>query len=501
MRTVDREVKLSRATMRWTLVLLTLLVSLFVWQSRGTEEPPRAGFRRPLPTQAELPRNNYQILAHYEPTTRLLTLYQEVNITNWELEPWSRLVFHVYPNAFRERETVPEPPGREGSGVPPEFEPSEVRISEVRLNGQEVPYTLEGTILTINLPYLHPRGSQLDVEMDLEITLPVTRTRFGVYEDVALLGNWYPILAVTERGRWRRDPYIGVGEPFYSEVADYLVSIDLPEDYVVGATGTLVQSEIDHGRRLNTYQALAKRDFAWATSSRYKVRSATVAGVHIESYFFGEDRWGELALEIAGQALETFNRLIGPYPYPTFTVVETYLNIFGAMEYPGFIVISDYGRRATDVEESARIERGVVHETAHQWFYAVVGNDQPLEPWVDEALTTYVSMLYFAERYGREEIDRIQHNRAWTPPLPIASSIYDFATWRDYYLTVYLKGSYLLDDLRLRIGDDAFLQTLQFFYRDNAFRIAQSEDFYAAIAEAAGIEHARWFRGQVTGAR
>ena len=103
-----------------------------------------------------------------------------------------------------------------------------------------------------------------------------------------------------------------------------------------------------------------------------------------------------------------------------------------------------------------------VHEIAHQWWYAQVGNDSALNPWLDEALATYSEYLFIEAYYPAEK------NWWWTfrvanffPRGKVDSEVYEFATAREYINAVYLRGVQMLHNLRVDIGDEAFSKLLR----------------------------------------
>ena len=86
------------------------------------------------------------------------------------------------------------------------------------------------------------------------------------------------------------------------------------------------------------------------------------------------------SLDAGVKAVKAFSDMIGPYPYPTLSVVQTDFFI-GGMEYPNIVLID---QSMYDESEAGMLEYVIVHEVGHQWFYGVVGNDQVMEPWLDE---------------------------------------------------------------------------------------------------------------------
>ena len=88
---------------------------------------------------------------------------------------------------------------------------------------------------------------------------------------------------------------------------------------------------------------------------------------------------------------------LGPYPHPYFKVVQS-AGGYG-MESPGLIWIPTGSR-------SANLRYLVAHETAHQWFYGIVGNDQALEPFTDEAAADFVARYVLGLKRGEPLLDR-----------------------------------------------------------------------------------------------
>jgi aminopeptidase N len=137
----------------------------------------------------------------------------------------------------------------------------------------------------------------------------------------------------------------------------------------------------------------------------------------------------------------------------------------------------------------------VVHEVAHQWFYNVVGNNQYLHAFMDEALANYLSVTYYAATYGAEEAD---HQANLQLRIGYFSLLFqrgdevvdqptdDFASMQDYGATIYGKGALAFMALRAEIGTDAFFGALQQYFRDYAFKVAQPEDMRAEFEASSG---------------
>ena len=125
-----------------------------------------------------------------------------------------------------------------------------------------------------------------------------------------------------------------------------------------------------------------------------------------------------------------------------------------------------------------------MHEIAHQWFYAQVGNDQAREPYLDEALCTY-SELIFYEHYYPELVSewwqfRISNYAVGSDS--VDASVYDYTNWRPYINTVYFRGVYMLNDVRQTIGNEAFFTWLNNYFKQGNTQNATSADFWGALS-------------------
>jgi aminopeptidase N len=311
-------------------------------------------------------------------------------------------------------------------------------------------------------------GQRATVGFSLSIELPERNDRFGIHSDLALLGNALPTLAIHDDEGWHLDPYVGLGDSFFSEVARYRVSLDVPAGLATPATGTLVRREDRRDREVRTYVARDVRDFAWAVGPMVAVRGraggATVRVWYLPSSMTATG--ARATLRDAIEAMTTFSSAFGEYPYPSVDVVTAGFVSFGGMEYPR-IVFSNPDRVT------------IAHELAHQWWYAVVGNDEFAEPWLDESLATWSMRLPW---FPWRSCD------AYDFPSPTARLTNDMAYWgqhEDEFVTVYFGGGCMLADLASRFGLARFTDMLERFAAAHAFDIATTEDFQRLVERVA----------------
>jgi len=342
-------------------------------------------------------------------------------------------------------------------------------ISVTRVTGGRAgPLSRNCTALPIDLPDPLAQGERTSIAMRVSIELPRRNDRFGYQKGLALLGTALPTLAVRDDLGWHLDPYVDLGESFYSVVGSYQVTLDVPAGLGTPTTGYAVSSQTNDRRRITTYEARDVRDFEWAAGRLATVRARSGATQVVVSYrrgSLGRAR-ATAALRNAVRSLGAYSKAFGRFPYPELDVVLTGFTAFAGMEYPT-IVFANRGRIT------------IAHEVAHQYFYGIVGNDQFDEPWLDESLATWSSYLPF-KGWSRCASFR------W--PSRNARLTNDMAYWERNpyeYWAVYDGGGCMLANLADRFGLDRFLEVLREYVQAGWLGVARGDDLKAVIEQAA----------------
>ena len=134
-----------------------------------------------------------------------------------------------------------------------------------------------------------------------------------------------------------------------------------------------------------------------------------------------------------------------------------------------------------DKDTKFLLEYVIAHETAHQWWYSIVGNDEVNEPWLDEALTEYSTILYFENKYGKEISDKllktmeVQSENYRGSDMFKASTEFDNSS--EYSLNVYTKGAVVFNEIRKEVGDKIFFETLQEYCNNYMFQNVNGNQF------------------------
>ncbi len=407
-----------------------------------------------------------------------------VEYTNRHSAPLDSIVFRLYPNL-------------------PSYG-AVMTVSDVMADGVTVDPALDSTrsVLTVPLPAPLTPGARVEVSMAFEIILTAGRERlyaqFSYIDGVLSLPNAYPVLSVYEPGLgWWQVTDHPQGDAVYSETAFYTVQVTAPADLILVASG----SEIDlaanaDGTLTHVYVAPLMRDFALFASAAFVTLSGSQDGTAIHLTYDpalpGAQTAAQAGLVITQEAVRIFNRAFGVYPYSELDVVQT-PNLASGIEYPGVFVIA---RSVWNVEDSF-FEFVLVHEAAHEWWYALVGNDQTRHPWIDEALAQYGVALYIREREGDDayyaalDSFRAQFEQYITrypdrdQPIGNPVSAYEASA---YFFMVYQKGPLLYAALDEMFGTEALLLALADLFAAYRYRIVEPQDMLARFEASLGSE-------------
>lgn len=432
--------------------------------------------------------SSYEILAIYDETESKLSGTLNFTFYNDTENEITDLKFNLFGNAFRE--------GAEFSPVSQIYKNSAYYAGEsygaMTVENVEncAGWTVAGedeNILIVNLiepVYPEQRAS---VAIGYTLALAKINHRTGVTQNTVNLGNFYPVLCAYTTAGFVECAYYSTGDPFMSACANYSVTIDVPETYTAAASGKLESETIAGGRKKCSYSLGSARDFAVVLSDKFEVLTGLVNGVQVCYYYYSDDD-AELSLSAACESLEYFTQTFGDYVYPTLSVVQTGF-VYGGMEYPALTMISD----SLDADNTIYT---IVHENAHQWWYAMVGSDQLNCAWQDEGLAEYSTLMFFENypAYGFTRTGLVgtatKSYRAFFSVLSQLNGEVDttmtrnlsaFTSEYEYTNVTYNKGLLLFETLRESLGDDRFVEGLRQYYTQCLNTIASAEDMIACF--------------------
>jgi len=348
-------------------------------------------------------------------------------------------------------------------------------------------------------------NDRLSIDIEYSVIIPNCLHRFGYGDNTINVANFYPIMAVYD-GEWNLDPYDSNGDPFYSDIANYDVSITAPSNLVIASTGEVKNTQVVDDVKTYDISAKAVRDFAFVMSDKFNVVSEKYENVNISYYYYNDENF-EQNLKAGVDSIKTFNKLFGEYPYSTYSIVKANF-IHGGMEYPNMVIISD---DVTDINDYINV---IVHETAHQWWYGLVGNNEYDYGWLDEGLTDYSTALFYKNNpeYGINFDDIIKNTtnsyvtfvEVYTKVLgsvdtSMTRNLSEYDTEPEYVYMAYVKGVLLFDSLRENVGEEKFINTLQKYFKDNKYKNATPDDLIGAFEKNLCCEMRGFFDSWLNG--
>lgn len=417
--------------------------------------------------------------------------HEEVSFKNKYSTNLKDLVFHLYPDSYNSAETMPTIGGSIKKLSKEEI--GDIKIDSFKVNGTALSYSEDNQVLKAKLEKELKSGETAKIEIEFTLKVPKGRDRLAYNQEQYSLTNWYPIISIYDdrTNTWDENPFYPVGESNYSDSSDYKVSVTVPKDMVVATTGVKLAKESSKDTDKLTFEASNNRDFVLFMSKDYKVLSMEVDGIRVNSYYMKKETTAKRMLDLACESIKYFSDTFGKYPFPEYDVVETSLQ-GGAMEYPTVTQMGPYSYLDPEYSEKTLtfFDEAVVHETAHQWWFSTVGNNEFKEPILDESFTAYSTTLFFEKLYGPYSSKGVKATFL-ASTMRTAAPIYrstDKFTWQDFGTVVYRLGPVVLEDLRQKVGQDKFIEIFRAYYDKYKFKNATLEGFLGIVKEKAGVD-------------
>ncbi|MEO3946095.1 M1 family metallopeptidase [Gorillibacterium sp. CAU 1737] len=466
----------------------------------------------------------YHISVSLVPEKKELHGAESVTWENPGSKPVQELYLHLYPNAFESDNSTFN---RESGGKLREDKRTGNSVGGMKLTtiqtekGDDLSRLTEfvrpddgnledHTLLKVRLLEPVAPGGKVTLRMEFRVQLPEVFARMGYSGDFYMAGQWFPKVAVYEpagtRGRteegWNLHQYHGNSE-FYADFGIYDVKIRVPSGYTVAATGFPTKPATED-KTSKTYRFYADdvHDFAWAASPRFvyqeeKFSAPGVPGVKIKLYLDPlhkplKNRY----FQAAKKALTRYSEWYGEYPYSTLSIVVPPAggNGAGGMEYPTLITAWGASSETPDLS----LERVIVHEIGHQWWYGMVASNEFEEAWLDEAFTSYAEDKVMEREYG--ELPNHPVEAAYiTGPEPLQQLSWKYGSHDHYADNVYLRGKLVLNAIERQTGADKMNKVLRAYFDRYKFRHPSTENFQAVVERVTGRSWADFFDAYVYG--
>lgn len=450
-----------------------------------------------------------------------------IRYTNNSPDTLRYIYMHLYPNAYSNDRTAFEKQVVENGHTAHYFSDEadrgymdslrfSVTQAEIsRLAG--IVHTSDPDVVRLVLPAPLAPGGQATIETPFRVKIPLTFSRMGHQGQSYQVSQWFPKPAVYDARGWHQMPYLDQGE-FFSEYGSYHVEVTLPENYIVMGTGNILEEKenawLDSLSRLSnpsaqkeqksrtgfrkdtvtipsspvmktvTFEEENVHDFAWFADKKWLVRKDTVAvpgsGQVVTAYACylpGHEAGWSKSMQWIKDAIASYSREVGPYPYRTVKAVEGALTAGGGMEYPTITVIASSG-----YDENVRT--AVVHEVGHNWFYGMLGSNERQYPWMDEGINSFYEQKFAPPASairklsgGKDENFMAYALRSATHDLVPADTAAAVMPEINYLTDIYVKSAGLMGLLEAYMGRDTFKASMQEYFSTWQYKHPQPVDF------------------------
>jgi hypothetical protein len=498
---------------------------------------------------------NYTINVKLDDVNHFLRGHETIQYINNDNKAISYIYFHLWPNAYKNKETALARQLVENGDTKLFYaEPKELGyIDSLNFTGNGKALKIEATehIDVIKLILNEPLKSldTLKIETPFLVKIPSAKfSRLGHTKQAYFITQWYPKPAVYDRQGWHPMPYLDQGE-FFSEFGSFDVSITLPKNYLLSATGDRINAEEEEDWLNNKVAATIKKlernefnssvtpasdtelktvrfqqfkvhDFAWFADKNFNVLHDQIELPNtkrtVDTWIFFTDKNAKYWKEAIGYINEStlfYSYLNGDYPYNHVTAVDGTIMAGGGMEYPNITVIGDVN---SDIE----LDITITHEVGHNWFYGILGSNERDYPAMDEGLNSFYEMRYMQAKYPNKKIaeylglpfkdtvrDRFGIARIpfWkekeityllsalaNTDQPIQTKAQDFTEF-NYGSIVYSKSAVAFQYLMYYMGTEKFDKAMQFYFDNYKFTHPEPADLFKTFQYFSDVDIS-WFR-------
>jgi len=390
-----------------------------------------------------------------------LVAHESITYINNSPDDLNFIWMHLWPNAYKNNESALARQKFNQFSTKMHFLPDSsfgwIEIKNVHSGDEELKWEYKSSD-TLDVAKFHlfktlSPGDTIVIDIDFTVNVPNVLSRLGHIGNHFEITQWYPKPAVYDANGWHPISYLDIGE-FYSEWGDFEVSITLPENYRVAATGVLQDSaeiiwrdslaqignayldsfKMDPAPKLQSLKDLLElkpasssglktvtfiqnnvHDFAWFADKRFIITSDTVqqsTGKKVQAWTYAlpenlkNYRFSNVYI---CDALAYYSDWFMDYPYDHATVVDGDFSAGGGMEYPMITLINNFGLQPI-------LESTIIHEVGHNWFYGLAASNEREHPWMDEGLTSYAENRYWATKYTDNSMLALAEEKpSWYP--------------------------------------------------------------------------------------
>ena len=425
------------------------------------------------------------------------------------------------------------------------------KLEEVRDSyNNQLTYIINETMMRIELSKPLRQGQSFSFKINYSYNINDRmkiggRSGYEYFENegnaIYTIAQFFPRMAVyNEVEGWQNKQFLGRGE-FTLPFGDYKVSITVPSDHIVAATGELInassvlsknqikrwekakknfidpviivteeeakenEKEKSKSKKTWTFEAKNVRDFGWASSRKFiwDAMAVDISGETVMAYSYypkeGNPLWEQYSTRVVAHSLKVYSKYTIDYTYPQATSVHA--KSIG-MEYP--MICFNFGRPESDGTYSKRTKYGmigvIIHEVGHNFFPMIINSDERQWTWMDEGLNTflqYITEQEFERNYPSRRgppnniVEYMKGDKSGISPIMTNSeSILQFGN------NAYGKPATALNILRETImGRELFDYSFKTYSERWAFKHPTPADFFRTMEDASAVDLDWFWRG------
>jgi hypothetical protein len=510
---------------------------------------------------------NYTIKVSLDDVHHELSAFEEIQYINHSRHDLTFLYFHLWPNAYKNNSTDLARQLLENGETVMYYAKEEdlgyIDSLQFKVDGEDIKWEIDSKHIDICRLFLNQPlkpGDSITITTPFHVKLPSAGiSRLGHIGQAYMITQWYPKPAVFDLNGWNAMPYLNQGE-FYSEFGSFDVSITLPKNYLLAATGDRIDAEEEEkfleekfGETKEKIQRFEKygydldpsffsmafppssaesktvrfkqykvHDFAWFADKRFNVLQGEVnlprSQREVKTWAFFTN--GNLPLwkdsrAYLNDATFFYSLWNGEYQYNHVTAIDGTISAGGGMEYPNITVIGN-SRNAFELETV------IMHEVGHNWFYGMLGSNERVHGWMDEGINSFNEMRYVKTKYpsvtigagfGLDSTSRLfgqnkfKHAQQYelfykytahqNLDQPCEMHSKDF-TQLNYGAIMYSKTAILFNYLMNYMGEDEFDRAMQFYFNYFKFKHPQPRDLKKTLEYFSGKDLS-WFFDDLIG--
>lgn len=420
----------------------------------------------------------YTIQADLYPEQRRMTYTESVEVANTENISTDVLYFHIYGNKFKGLRQVKD---------------GDIAVISVQdQDGNMLRYqrSQNGVLYRVELAQKLESGQSVTLIFSCEVTIPDLERIYGISRKGDIQLPMFSLqLAMYDQNGWDTAPLQKEGDGRYGVAADYMLTISIPCEYILTCNGDEISRKTESGVSTYTFKAEKRRDIMIFACRDYVCLERKAGDTEILGFFNRTvenvtPQAMEYVMDWTAFALDYYNGIFCEYPYDTLVVTNSALgtNFAFSEEYSGlFTILFTY--------ECSDMRSIIFHETAHQWFYGLIGNNENLEAWLDEGFADFAAGLCLdacgdtEQEQGYWEVITVVDNAVAGEKINIPCDEAQVYQW-----VIYKRGCAFLKKLMDTIGQDDFLHIVSDYCRKYQYDIATTDIFLDLLQEEADVD-------------